>query len=151
MNQSHSHSRHHHPGRAAFTLIEIVLVIAIIAILGAAAINLIKGNVDVAKETRVESDIKNIVTQLKVYESRNLAPPTTEQGLMALVERPVVEPVPERWTQLLEAVPKDPWNREFRYDYPAKRSKADFDVYSLGKDGIDSEDDFGNWKPVRKE
>ena len=62
------------PAKAAFTLIEIVLVIAIIAILGAAAINLIKGNVDVAKETRVESDIKNIVTQLKVYESRNLAP-----------------------------------------------------------------------------
>jgi general secretion pathway protein G len=112
------------PAKAAFTLIEIVLVIAIIAILGAAAINLIKGNVDVAKETRVESDIKNIVT---------------------------VEPIPERWTQLLEEVPKDPWNREFRYEYPAKRSKADFDVYSLGKDGVDSEDDFGNWKPVKKE
>ncbi len=138
------------PAKAAFTLIEIVLVIAIIAILGAAAINLIKGNVDVAKETRVESDIKNIVTQLKVYESRNLAPPSTEQGLKALVERPTVEPIPERWTQLLEEVPKDPWNREFRYEYPAKRSKADFDVYSLGKDGVDSEDDFGNWKPVKK-
>lgn len=139
------------PARAAFTLIEIVLVIAIIAILGAAAINLIKGNVDVAKETRVESDIKNIMTQLKVYESRNLAPPSTEQGLKALVERPTVEPIPERWTQLLEEVPKDPWNREFRYEYPAKRSKADFDVYSLGKDGIDSQDDFGNWKPAKKE
>jgi general secretion pathway protein G len=139
------------PAKAAFTLIEIVLVIAIIAILGAAAINLIKGNVEVAKETRVESDIKNIVTQLKVYESRNLAPPSTEQGLKALVERPTVEPIPERWTQLLEEVPKDPWNREFRYEYPAKRSKADFDVYSLGKDGVDSEDDFGNWKPVKKE
>ena len=43
-----------------------------------------KGNVDVAKETRVESDIKSIVTQIKVYEARNLQPPTTEQGLKAL-------------------------------------------------------------------
>lgn len=152
MNRSTPSSRASvNSAKAAFTLIEIVLVIAIIAILGAAAINLIKGNVDVAKETRVESDIKNIVTQLKVYESRNLAPPSTEQGLKALVERPTVEPIPERWTQLLEEVPKDPWNREFRYEYPAKRSKADFDVYSLGKDGVDSEDDFGNWKPVKKE
>ncbi len=132
--------------RAAFTLIEIVLVITIIAVLGAAAINLIKGNVDVAKETRVDSDVKNILTQIKVYEARNLQPPTSEQGLNALVERPDSEPVPERWTQLLEEVPKDPWNNEFRYEFPAKRSKSEYDVYSLGKDGIESDDDIGNWK-----
>ena len=135
-----------YPHSSAFTLIEIVLVITIIAVLGAATIYLIKGNVDVAKETRVESDIKNIVTQLKVYEARNLQPPTTEQGLKALVQRPTVEPAPERWTQLLEEVPKDPWNREFLYEFPAKRSKADFDVYSLGRDGVESPDDIGNWK-----
>jgi len=132
--------------KSAFTLIEIVLVITIIAILGAAAINLIKGNVDVAKETRVESDVKNILTQIKVYEARNLTPPTAEQGLKALVERPDAEPVPERWTQLMEDVPKDPWNNEFRYELPAKRSKGEYDVYSLGKDGVESDDDIGNWK-----
>src|SRR5688572_30231683 len=97
--------------RAAFTLIEIVLVITIIAVLGAATIYLIKGNVDVAKATRVDADIKNISTQIKVYEARNLQPPTTEQGIKALVEMPTIEPVPERWTQLLEEMPKDPWNR----------------------------------------
>ena len=137
--------------RAAFTLVEIVLVIAIIAVLGAAAIYKIKGTVDVAKETRVESDIKNVVTQLKVYEARNLAAPTTEQGLKALVELPTVEPLPGKWSQLMEEVPKDPWNREFRYVYPAKRSTADYDVFSLGKDGVESADDIGNWKVARKE
>jgi general secretion pathway protein G len=131
---------------AAFTLVEIVLVIAIIAVLGAAAIYKIKGTVDVAKETRVESDIKNIVTQLKVYEARNQTPPSAEQGLKALVEMPAVEPLPARWSQLLEEVPKDPWNRELRYVYPAKRSKGDYDVYSLGQDGVESADDIGNWK-----
>ena len=100
---------------AAFTLIEIVLVITIVSILSAALIYGIKGNVDVAKETRVESDIKAIMTQLKVYEARNLAPPTTEQGLKALVEMPTVEPLPERWSQLMEEIPKDPWKHEFRY------------------------------------
>jgi general secretion pathway protein G len=135
---------------AAFTLIEIVLVIAIISVLSAALIYGIKGNVDVAKETRVESDIKAIVTQIKVFEARNLQPPTTEQGLKALVEMPTIEPIPERWTQLLEEMPKDPWKREFRYQYPARRSKADYDVYSLGPDGVESADDIGNWKLSRK-
>ena len=135
---------------AAFTLIEIVLVITIIAVLGAALIYGIKGNVDVAKETTVESDIKTIMTQLKLYEARNLQPPTTEQGLKALVEMPTIEPIPERWTQLLEEVPKDPWKHELRYQFPARRSKADYDVYSLGPDGVESADDIGNWKRGRK-
>jgi general secretion pathway protein G len=137
--------------RAAFTLVEIVLVITIIAVLGAAAIYKIKGTVDVAKETRIESDIKNVITQIKTYEARNLQPPTTEQGLKALVEMPTVEPVPGKWTQLLEEVPKDPWNHELRYVYPAKRSTQDYDVYSLGKDGVESADDIGNWKVARKD
>src|SRR5436190_2662569 len=137
--------------RAAFTLVESVLVITIIAVLGAAAIYKIKGTVDVAKETRIESDIKNVITQIKTYEARNLQPPTTEQGLKALVEMPTVEPVPGKWTQLLEEVPKDPWNHELRYVYPAKRSTQDYDVYSLGKDGVESADDIGNWKVARKD
>jgi len=136
--------------QCATCLIEIVLVITIISILGAALIYGIKGNVDVAKETRVEADIKAIVTQLKVYEARNLQPPTTEQGIKALVEQPTVEPLPERWSQLLEEVPKDPWKHEFQYQYPAKRSKADYDVFSLGADGVESADDLGNWKTSRK-
>jgi general secretion pathway protein G len=136
---------------AAFTLVEIVLVITIIAVLGAAAIYKIKGTVDVAKETRLESDIKNVMTQLKLYEARNLQPPTTEQGLKALVELPSVEPVPGKWTQLMEDVPKDPWNQELRYIYPAKRSKSDYDVFSLGRDGVESGDDIGNWKLAKKD
>jgi len=146
-----SYPRTSRDSRAAFTLIEIVLVITIIAVLGAATIYLIKGNVDVAKETRVDADIKNILTQIKMYESKNLQPPTKEQGLAALVTKPTVEPIPERWTQLLEEVPKDAWNREYQYQYPAKRSKADYDVFSLGRDGVESADDIGNWKTARTE
>lgn len=134
---------------SGFTLVEIVLVITIIAVLGAAAIYKMKGTVDVAKETRVESDIKNVITQIKVYEARNLQPPTTEQGLSALVKMPEIEPLPGKWTQLMEEVPKDPWNHELRYVYPARRSQADYDVYSLGKDGVESADDIGNWKAAK--
>jgi general secretion pathway protein G len=132
--------------RAGFTLIEIVIVLTIISILAAGSIYMLKGNVDVAKETRVESDIQNIMTQLQLYEARNMRSPTTEQGLKALVEKPSTEPLPEKWTQLLEAVPKDPWGQEYKYRYPAQKSKKPYDVYSAGKDGADgTEDDIGNW------
>ncbi|HEY1082580.1 MAG TPA: type II secretion system protein GspG, partial [Prosthecobacter sp.] len=88
--------------RQAFTLIEIVIVLTIISILAAGSIYMLKGNVDVAKETRVDGDLQNIMTQLQLYEARNMRPPTTEQGLKALVEKPTSEPLPEKWTALME-------------------------------------------------
>jgi len=79
------------------------------------------------------------------------APPTTEQGLKALVEKPTTEPLPEKWTALMEEVPKDPWGQEYKYRYPAQKSKKPFDVWSVGKDGVDgNEDDIGNWKAGAK-
>ncbi len=135
------------PGSAAFTLIEIVIVLTIISILAAGSIYMLKGNVDVAKETRVDGDLQNLMTQLQLYEARNMRPPTTEQGLKALVEKPTTEPLPEKWTALLEEVPKDPWGQEYKYRYPAQKSKKAYDVYSVGKDGVEgNEDDIGNWK-----
>jgi general secretion pathway protein G len=131
---------------AGFTLVELVLVITIISILVGGGIYYMMGNVDVAKEVKAETDIKALSTQLQVYESRNLTPPTTEQGLQALVQRPTSEPVPEKWTQLMEEVLKDPWGKQYQYKQPAERSKKGYDLYSLGPDGVESEDDIGNWK-----
>jgi general secretion pathway protein G len=131
---------------SAFTLIEIVIVLTIISILAAGSIYMLKGNVDVAKETRVDGDLQNIMTQMQLYEARNMRAPTTEQGIKALVEKPTTEPLPEKWTALLEAVPKDPWGQEYKYRYPAQKSKKQYDVWSIGKDGTDgTEDDIGNW------
>ncbi|MFT4638363.1 MAG: general secretion pathway protein G [Verrucomicrobiales bacterium] len=132
--------------KRGFTLVELVLVITIISILVGGGIYYMMGNVDVAKEVKAETDIKALTTQLQVYASRNLRTPTTEQGLRALVERPESEPAPENWTQLLEEVLKDPWGKTYQYKIPAERSKKGYDLYSLGPDGIESEDDIGNWR-----
>jgi len=141
------HSALRTPHSAAFTLIEIVIVLTIISILAAGSIYMLKGNVDVAKETRVDSDLQNIMTQLQLYEARNMRAPTTEQGLKALVEKPTTEPLPEKWSALLEEVPKDPWGTEYKYRDPPQKSKKPYDVYSVGKDGTEgTEDDIGNWK-----
>ena len=57
---------------AGYTLFEIMLVLGIIAVLVGSAIYLLVGNLDVAKEARVDADIQSISTQIRVYEMQNL-------------------------------------------------------------------------------
>ena len=72
-----------------FTLVELVIVITIIAVLAGSGIYLVVGFIDDAKYQRIYSDLKALDIALKAYERNNyFKPPTEEQGLMALVERP---------------------------------------------------------------
>jgi len=128
--------------QSGYTLFEIMLVLGIIAVLVGSAIYMLVGNIDVAKEQRVDSDIEAISMQLRTYEMLNYRMPTTEQGLKALVNQPTTEPRPRRWKQLMKTVPIDPWGNEYVYRNPGKGGAA-FDIYSLGPDGKESDDDAG--------
>ena len=86
--------------QSAFTLLEIMLVVTIIALLLGAAIYKLGGNVEYSRHVRVAADIQGINTQLKLYESMNGFFPTTDQGLQALVVQPDADPKPTRWYQL---------------------------------------------------
>jgi general secretion pathway protein G len=131
---------------AGFTLVELVIVITIIAVLSGSGIYLIVGFIDDAKYQRVDSDIKALDLALKSYERNNyFKPPTQAQGLAALVERPSGEPQPERWRAYLDEVMKDPWGNDYQYRLPAQKSTKKYDIFSLGEDGVESEDDIGNW------
>ena len=133
--------------RQAFTLVELVLVLTILAVLGGSPIFLLKGNTDVAREVSAEGSIRSITSQLELYEGRNFRAPTTEQGLAALVAKPTIDPIPEKWTQLLEEIPIDPWGNPFQYIPPPERSNKCYDLFSSGPDGTPgNEDDIGNWK-----
>jgi general secretion pathway protein G len=126
----------------AFTLLEIMLVVTIIAILLGTAIYKLAGNVEYARHTAVASDIQGINTQLKLYESMNGFFPTTEQGLGALVTQPDSEPRPTRWYQLYTEMPKDPWHNNYVYRCPGTKNPTGFDLYSAGKDRTpDTQDD----------
>jgi len=130
---------------AGYTLFEIMLVLGIIAVLVGSAIYLLVGNLDVAKESRVDADIQSISTQLRVYEMQNLRPPTTEQGLQALVTRPGGDPPPRRWRQLMSKIPVDPWGVAYKYYWPGKKNAQGFDLFSCGPDRQEgTQDDIGN-------
>ena len=128
----------------AFTLLEIMLVVTIIAILMGAAIYKLAGNVEIAKHTAVSADVQALGTQLKLYESMNGFFPTTEQGLQALVTPPDTDPKPARWYQLFKEVPKDPWHNNYIYRCPGVKNPGGYDLFSAGPDRIaDTTDDDG--------
>jgi general secretion pathway protein G len=132
---------------AAFTLLEIMLVVMIIALLAGSAIYLMRGNVDQAKITRAEADIQNLMTQLQMYEVQNGVYPTSQQGIQALVERPAGEPQPRRWRKLLDNVPIDPWGQVYQIQNPGTRGKSGIDLFSAGPDRTpNTDDDIGNWQ-----
>ena len=131
--------------QGGFTLLEIMLVVTIIALLMAAAIYKLAPSVDIAKKTRVEADIKGIRTMLLSYQGLNGFYPTTDQGLKALVVKPETEPVPTRWTQMMDGVPTDPWGKEYVYRCPGIKNPNSYDLFSAGPDRIPdtADDDWG--------
>lgn len=133
--------------RDAFTLLEIMLVVTIIALLLGSAIYAFKDKLGFAQEVRVKADIQSISTALMTYQGTNGFPPTTEQGLKALVSRPESDPRPRSWRQSFAKVPLDPWGMEYKYVQPGKHNPEGYDVYSAGADRIpDTADDVGNWE-----
>jgi general secretion pathway protein G len=131
--------------QSAFTLLEIMLVVTIIALLLGAAIYKLGGNVEYSRHVRVAADIQGIGTQLKLYESMNGFYPTTEQGLQALVTQPDTEPRPVRWYQLYKEMPKDPWQNNYIYICPGIKNPSSYDLYSAGPDRKPdtADDDWG--------
>ena len=129
---------------AGFTLIEIMLVLAIIALLMGVGIWKLAGVTDQGKKTRVKADIGVIQTALVKYQISAGSYPSTDQGLRALVENPGNV---RNWEPALDEALYDPWGNEYGYRYPAKHNKKGKpDIFSKGEDGLeDTEDDIGNW------
>ena len=136
--------------QSAFTLIEILVVVAILGILAAIVVPRVMDRPDEAKRVAARADIAAIVQSLKLYRLDNGIYPATDQGLAALVQKPTTNPVPGNWKQggYLERLPKDPWGGEYQYLYPGV--KGEIDVFSLGADrargGEGSGADIGNWE-----
>ena len=123
--------------RRAFTLLEIIVVIIVLALLAGLVAPQIFGRVGEARGTTVRTQIELLSTALDNYRLDNGSYPTTEQGLAALREKPTRTPVPANWKgpYLRRAVPNDPWGRKYIYRFPGERSAGTFELSSLGKDG----------------
>ena len=134
--------------QAAFTLLEIMLVVLIIGLLIGMALRFTGGKLDEARQVKVRGDLVQIKTNLMMYQARNGFYPSTEQGLKALVEMPTTEPRPRNWAKLDDIVPRDPWDMEYVYRFPGKHNPKEYDIFSAGPDRNPEteEDNIGNWE-----
>ena len=128
-------SINHTFGEAGFTFIEIMVVVAILAILAALVVPRIAARTDDARRTAAKVQIRNIEGALQLYKLDTSVYPSTEQGLKALVEKPTVGTIPRNWKTggYLPKVPNDPWGTPYKYLSPSPR--GDFEIVSHGGDG----------------
>jgi general secretion pathway protein G len=129
-----------------FTLIEMMVVVAVIGLLIAMVGPRVFNQVAKAERTRVAQDIRVIENALKFYRLDNFRYPSQAQGLEALVTAPSDA---SNWNgPYMDDVPKDPWKRPYLYSNPSTRGK-EIDVYTLGADGSSGGDgsnkDWGSW------
>jgi general secretion pathway protein G len=132
-----------------FTLIEVMVVIAILAILAALIVPKVMSRPDEARVVAAKQDIAALMQALKLYRLDTKRYPTTEQGLQALVARPGQAPVPDNWKAggYVEKLPLDPWGKPYQYLNPGLH--GEIDVFSYGADGVPGGEGFdadvGNW------
>jgi general secretion pathway protein G len=131
-----------------FTLIELMVVLAILGVLAALIVPNVLGRADDARITAARTDVGNLMQALKLYKLDNQRFPSSEQGLNALILKPTTEPVPGNWKPYLDKLPKDPWGRPYQYLSPG--IKGEVDVLSFGADGQAGGEgnnaDLGSWQ-----
>ena len=131
-----------------FTLIELMVVLAIIGLLAALIIPNVLGRADDARVTAAKTDISNLMQALKLYRLDNLQYPTSEQGLQALVSPPTSGPAAPNWKRYIDKLPMDPWGHPYQYLNPG--IKDEVDIMSLGADGQAGGEgknaDIGSWQ-----
>jgi general secretion pathway protein G len=120
-------------GRSAFTLIELLLVLVILAILAAVVVPKFTGRTEQAKIGAAKADVSNLKTCLNNFEVDNGRFPSNEEGLNALVEKPAGD-LPNWKHSYIDKLPNDPWGHPYIYRCPGSNGK-DFDLLSGGPDG----------------
>jgi general secretion pathway protein G len=120
-----------------FTLLEIMVVVAIIAALAAVVAPSLFQNVGDAKSNAARAQIQAFALALDAYRLDNQAYPTTAQGLTALRSLPTSGDLPLNWRgpYLQRTIPLDPWKRAYEYQSPGRENPSGYDLYSLGRDG----------------
>jgi general secretion pathway protein G len=129
----------------AFTLVEIILVVALIGMLVALLIPKISSPSTAARVFSAKSDITGgIKTALDHYKADMGAYPASLQNLLAAPGKNVPH---WRGPYLTPAVRlRDPWGNFYLYTYPGKHNPASYDLWSTGADDESgTEDDIGNW------
>lgn len=116
-----------------FTLLELLVVLVIIGLLAGYVGPRYFSQIGKSESKIAKAQIEAFDKALSQYRIDVGRYPTTEQGLNALMTKPANE---SKWDgpYLSKNVPMDPWGKPYLYRYPGQ--KAEYELYSLGKDGV---------------
>lgn len=144
--RTHKTLKNNRRAAAGFSILELLLVLVILSILAGIVGTKFAGQSQKAKVRASKAQLSEFKTALGTYELEVGSYPTTQQGLLALIEEPSgVEDWPGR---LLESdvVPIDAWGNEWEYRYPGTQNQDGYDLHSYGPDGRDGgDDDIANY------
>ncbi|HEQ72063.1 MAG TPA: type II secretion system protein GspG [Spirochaetia bacterium] len=123
---------------AGLTVIETIIVIAIIAMVATTVAITSFSLLGTSKEAVAKNQIESFRAALEIYHVRYGMYPTREQGLEALRTKPVVEPVPEKWDRAImdRDIPKDPWGNPYEYLVPGPEGDP-WGIVCYGADGVE--------------
>lgn len=122
-------------GDAGFTLLEILVVIAILGLLIGLVAPAVLRQLGGARTSIARQSIERLASVLDIYKLDIGAYPTTAEGLQALVARPASG---GNWNGPYvkgDQQPVDPWNHPYVYRSPSTRGGHDYDLCSLGPNG----------------
>jgi len=122
-------------GQRGFTLLELLVVLAILGLLIGLVGPRVMQQFGSAKEKVAQLSIGRLATALDMYKLDVGNYPSAEQGLQALVTKPSGVANWRGPYTTGEKVPADPWGRAFVYHNPSQRAGHEFDLYSLGPTG----------------
>jgi len=129
----------------AFTLIELLLVLVILATLAAIVVPKFTKRSEQARITAARTEISYLETALDSFEVDTGRYPTTDEGLSALVEEPN-DVTNWHGAYIKRGVPSDPWGNPYSYRQPGDHNTTDYDLYSYGPNGQEGgDDDIDNW------
>jgi general secretion pathway protein G len=129
---------------AAFTLVELLLVLTILGILAALVVPKMVGRSEQARQTAAQTDISTFGTALDAFEVDNGYYPKGKSGMADLIAQP--RDCPNWHGPYVKEIPKDPWGNEYVYECPGRHNPKSYDLYSVGPDGRPgTDDDVTNW------
>ena len=131
-----------YPGDEGFTLLELMIVIVILGILGAVVAPRLMDEPDKARVTQAKLQIENFSTAIKKFYLDNGFYPSTDQGLEALVEKPISGRSARNYPEngYIAKIPQDPWGNDYIYTAPGRNSP--FEIVSYGADGSEGGEGF---------